>query len=159
MLLQHCWSRRARRPSETLVPEAWGSAVAPVMGAGATALTRGKAQRMGSEPFQFTDAPFHLRAEGQKESQSRRAHTGAATSSRLAHLNGLSPGAWRCLVLPSLPHPSTLTHNPTHQAPTKQSTKAPKTAGGAGHSFIHSLLPQVFTGNPPVRGTVGSSLM
>lgn len=67
MFLQHCWSRRARRPSETLVPEAWGSAVAPVMGAGATAFTRGKAQRMGSEPFQFTDAPFHLRAEGQKE--------------------------------------------------------------------------------------------
>lgn len=67
-LLQQCWPRWGSHPFERLVPEAWGPAVTPVMSGGAIGLTHRKAQRMGSEPFQFTDAPFHLGAEGQKKS-------------------------------------------------------------------------------------------
>ena len=35
----------------------------PVMSVGARGLPNQKGHRMGSEPFQFTDAPFHLEAE------------------------------------------------------------------------------------------------
>lgn len=41
-------------------PKAWGSGVISVMGAEAIELGASKGHRMGSEPFQFTDAPFHL---------------------------------------------------------------------------------------------------
>lgn len=38
----------------------WGPGVIPVMSAEAIELHVSKGHRMGSEPFQFTDAPFHL---------------------------------------------------------------------------------------------------
>ena len=37
----------------------------PAISGGAIGLTHRKGHRMGSEPFQFTDAPFHLQAEQQ----------------------------------------------------------------------------------------------
>lgn len=41
-------------------------------------LTHVESHRMGSEPFQFTDAPFHLRAEEQrKRVRASEAHIGA----------------------------------------------------------------------------------
>lgn len=41
-------------------PKTWGPGVIPVMSAEAIELHASKGHRMGSEPFQFTDAPFHL---------------------------------------------------------------------------------------------------
>lgn len=49
-----------------LAPEAWGSAVIlgdEVMNGGLQGLPTSNGHRMGSEPFQFTDAPFHLSVE------------------------------------------------------------------------------------------------
>lgn len=53
-------------PDLSLRPRAQPSL--PVMCAGAMGLTHMEGHRMGSEPFQFTDAPFHLRAEEQRMS-------------------------------------------------------------------------------------------
>lgn len=46
--------------SKRLAPKTWGPGVIPLMSAEIIALDVSKGHRMGSEPFQFTDAPFHL---------------------------------------------------------------------------------------------------
>lgn len=44
-------------------PKTWGPGVIPVMNVEAIELHVSKGHKMGSEPFQLTDAPFHLRRE------------------------------------------------------------------------------------------------
>lgn len=48
-------------------PEVQRLGFTPVRSSGATGLTPSKGHRMGSEPFQFTSAPFHLRQGDRRE--------------------------------------------------------------------------------------------
>lgn len=56
------WSGKLRQgnSSKRLDPKTWSPGVIPVMSAEVTELAIFKDHRMGSEPFQLTDAPFHL---------------------------------------------------------------------------------------------------
>lgn len=129
------------------------------MSAGATACTHRKAHRMGSEPFQFTDAPFHLRAEGQKERVRAAGPTQEPPPSlahlSLAHLKVLSPGRGGVRFYPLYRTPP---HSHTNlRARPLRNTKAPKTAGGTGRSFIHSFIPATSVyGEPPCARHCGA---
>lgn len=65
MVLQQCWPRWGDTLLRDSAPRP-GAQLSPTI-SGATGLTRTEAHRIGSEPFQFTDAPFHLRAGGQQK--------------------------------------------------------------------------------------------
>lgn len=114
---------------------------------------------MGSEPFQFTDAPFHLRAEGQKERVRAAGPTQEPPPSlahlSLAHLKVLSPGRGGVRFYPLYRTPP---HSHTNlRARPLRNTKAPKTAGGAGRSFIHSFIPATSVyGEPPCARHCGA---
>lgn len=56
------WSCKLRQgdTSKRPDPKTWGPGVIPVMNVEAIELHVSKGHKIGSEPFQFTDAPFHL---------------------------------------------------------------------------------------------------